>query len=238
MTRLKNGKASLPWAGGRWLSPQKIGSLTLATILCLLVGALSTLSAPMFAAIAVPSHSTPIAPIPTATSTVLPPTAPPPPLMQVSKRVYLWRDSDGDEMVSPGDELLYAFAVTNRGGERVGAVVLRDALGPNLMLLPGTIATSRGQVVAGNAAGDMEAIIEFGDLEAGESVQAQLRVVVTVLAAGQVANQAVVSYRHPISGAEWFSLSDDPTTAEPDDPTVITVRPAGVVVYLPIVGRE
>lgn len=238
MTRVKNGQNAVPGAGCWWLPPQNIGSLALMTLLCLLVATLRFRSAPMFASIAATPLDTPTAPAPEATSTPLPPTAPPPSLVQVSKRAYLWRDSDGDEMISPGDELLYAFAVTNGGGESAGALVLRDALGPEITLLPGTIITSRGQVVAGNAAGDREAIIEFGDLAAGESVQAQLRVVVAGQAAGQISNQAVVSYRNLTNDAEWFSLSDDPTTAEPDDPTRVTVRPGGIFVYLPIVGRE
>jgi uncharacterized repeat protein (TIGR01451 family) len=238
MSRQETKQGAKRWPG-RW-QPLRQKGATLAILigLGLLAVALGLPSARMVAQI----DTTPTSPTatlaPTATNTALPPTAPPPPLVQVSKRVYLWRGGDGDETISTGDELLYAFTVTNLAGETVGAVVLRDELELGVTLLPGTITTSRGHVVAGNATGDTEAVIGFGDLAAGSRAEAQLRALVTARTTGQVANQAVVSYRYPVNGAERFSVSDNPDTAELNDPTIIQVRPSGPTVYLPMIGRD
>lgn len=72
----------------------------------------------------------------------------------VEKSATLWVDADGDGAVSGGDTLRYTVVALGNGGER-----FVDELSPELALVVGSVTTTHGVVVEGNAAGDTRVVV-------------------------------------------------------------------------------
>lgn len=148
------------------------------------------------------------------------------PLLRVQKTYSLFNDLDGDGQPSPGDILKYTITVTNVGRENAGSVILSDALDPNVTLVIGSVTTTQGAVLFGNAENDRFVQVNLGTLMGrSESATVTFRVGVnTPLPGGIVAvsNRAVASS----DNAPSFP-SDDPTTPAALDPThtVVTDQP-------------
>lgn len=144
------------------------------------------------------------------------------PLLKVHKTYTIFNDLDGNGQPSPGDILKYTITVTNLGDENAGSVMLYDGLDPNVTLVIGSVTTTQGAVISGNAERDRFVQVNLDTLTGdGGSATVAFRVGVNIPLPGGVAivsNHAVVS-----SESIPSSVSDDPTTPGEDDPTVTSV---------------
>jgi uncharacterized repeat protein (TIGR01451 family) len=195
------------------------------------------LSTPSTTATALPTETSTPTVTPTPSATTIPATVPAPATLRTEKVDFLWQDVDGDDQLSPGDIMLYTIFVTNLGPGTVTDLIVRDRLDPGMALLAGTVESDRGVVVAGNAAGDGEALVEIDQLAAAETINIRLRVRVNPYnGASQLQNQAEVSFRDGALGASVQVIySDDPDTPVLGDPTVTRLSPMQSPFFLPLV---
>lgn len=148
------------------------------------------------------------------------------PSLKAQKIYSLFNDLDGDGQPSPGDILKYTITVTNAGRENAGSVILSDALDPNVTLVIGSVTTTQGAVLFGNAENDKFVQVNLGTLAGNsESATITFRVGVNAPLPGGVtaiANRALISSDNTPS-----FVSDDPTTLAVNDPTftVVTEQP-------------
>lgn len=140
--------------------------------------------------------------------------------ISVEKTVTLLADNDGSGTVTAGDTLAYRIQVNNNENFDVNGVYLIDFFEGKLSLNVGTVSTTNGYVVYGNNPYDVDYLVEvdIDSVSAGwfSVVNFEAEVVDLSLGHNIIYNQAVV----------YDSLgvphnSDDPTTSEPDDPTLI-----------------
>jgi uncharacterized repeat protein (TIGR01451 family) len=144
------------------------------------------------------------------------------PLLKVYKTFSIFNDLDGNGQPSPGDILKYTITVKNLGRENLGSVVLSDGLDSNVTLVIGSVTTTQGAVLSGNAENDRFVQVNLGTLTANsETVTVTFRVGVNAPLPGGV---AAVS-NHAVVSSESFPsfVSDDPTTPAVDDPTLTVV---------------
>lgn len=148
------------------------------------------------------------------------------PLLRAYKTYSIFTDLDEDGQPSPGDILKYTITVTNVGRENAGSVIVSDQLDPNVTLVIGSVTTTQGAVLVGNAENDRFVQVNLGTLAGNsESATITFRVGVNAPLPGgvvAVANRALVSSDNTPS-----FVSDDPTTLAVEDPTVtvVTRRP-------------
>ncbi len=144
------------------------------------------------------------------------------PFLKAQKTYSIFNDLDGDGQPSPGDILKYTITVTNVGRENAGSVILSDALDPNVTLVIGSVTTTQGAVLFGNAENDRFVQVNLGTLTGnGQSATVTFRVGVNAPLPGgvtSIANRALASS----DNAPSF-VSDDPTTLAVDDPTITVV---------------
>lgn len=144
------------------------------------------------------------------------------PLLLASKTDALYLDNNGDGAASPGDVLQYTITIANDGYAAANEMWLDDVPDTNTTLVAGSVTTSQGTVISGNAMVDSVVKVNVGKLpRLGGSVT--VRFLVTVndsLPAGvtQVANQGLLNSR------ELPTLpTDDPDTPPVGDPTITPV---------------
>jgi uncharacterized repeat protein (TIGR01451 family) len=163
--------------------------------------------------------------LPDDDETVTPVTAAP--VLEAEKRDELFIDADGNGVPSPGDTLLYEVTIVNSGNAGAAGVVFSDTPDPNTTLVVGSVQTSRGTVISGNAAGDTGVAVDVGIVPGGGSVDISFQVTInSPLPAGvtQVANYGLVS------GDDLpVEPTDDPDTLPDDDRTVTPVTAAPVL---------
>jgi uncharacterized repeat protein (TIGR01451 family) len=140
------------------------------------------------------------------------------PKIDAYKRDLLLADADHDGNFSPGDTLLYEIMVVNRGDQVATGVVFQDMPDEHTALVVGSVQASRGTVISGNQAGDLEVSIDIGTLpEIGEEVYITFQVVISKHFPADiiwVSNQGVI---FSVEGPPV--LTDDSDTPELDDPT-------------------
>lgn len=140
--------------------------------------------------------------------------------LTVGKTVELIADNDASGTVTTGDTLAYRIEVSNNESFGVNNVYLYDYLETKLSLNVGSVLTSDGTVVYGNNQNDNEWQIEvdIDFIPGGYYAVVEFEAEVVNLSPGHnvIYNEAVV---YGIPGSPYFS--DDPTTNEPDDPTLI-----------------
>ncbi|MCX8103293.1 MAG: hypothetical protein N3E42_02475 [Candidatus Bipolaricaulota bacterium] len=148
------------------------------------------------------------------------------PLLKVHKTYSIFNDLDENGLPSPGDILKYTITVRNAGRENAGSVVLSVGLDPNVTLVIGSVTTTQGAVLSGNAENDRFVQVNLGTLTStSEGVTITFRVGVNTPLPGGV---AVVSHHALVSSENAPSFpSDDPTTPAADDSTrtVVTGQP-------------
>jgi uncharacterized repeat protein (TIGR01451 family) len=128
----------------------------------------------------------------------------------------LVEDVDGDGGASPGEVVEYVLILDNAGPGTATAVTLVDEIPEWTSLVPGSVATTAGTVVA-----EDPVTVEVGDLAAGASVEVVFAVRIDdELPAGvdEISNQGTFA-----SAEVPVLLTDDPDTPEPGDPTVTEV---------------
>jgi uncharacterized repeat protein (TIGR01451 family) len=130
-------------------------------------------------------------------------------------------DHDGNGQLSPGDGLLYTVVITNSGTADALAVTFDDTPDADTTLVAGSVTTTQGTVVTGNSGGDTSVSVDLGTLASGggsATVTYEVTVNDPLVGDGTLLNQGLVS------GANIPDVpTDDPTTAEPGDPTTVQV---------------
>lgn len=165
--------------------------------------------------------------------------------LAITKTDFLFSDEDRNNLVSPGDKLLYAITLSNTGEVSAQQLQLEDTLDPNTTLIGGTLKTNKGTVRQGNTADDAQVIIDIGTFAPGEratiSLQVSLKAQVNDT---QVQNQAVVTFANGTNGVSGQTtvISDDPDTAQTLDSTITPLngnqpRPASKL-FLPLVAHK
>ncbi|MFK7958154.1 MAG: beta strand repeat-containing protein [Lysobacterales bacterium] len=140
------------------------------------------------------------------------------PVLSAIKTDALLVDADSSGSASPGDTLLYTITISNTGSQGVTATFVNDNLDPNVALVVGSVATSRGSVVQGNNPGDTNVEVDSGVIPGnGETAIVTFEVVVdNPLPAGTT----VVTNQATISSAELPPIdTDDPDTPPDGDET-------------------
>ena len=149
-----------------------------------------------------------------------------PQLGQIQKSCTLQNDADGGGKLSPDDTLRYTVDVPNNGSIPVVDAVFTDFVDPNTHLVPGSVTSSQGTVMTGNALGDNNIVVLIGTIDPGKTVHIAFDVTIdTNISQNQVTNQGFVD-----SQAGTIP-TDDPGTSAPEDPTVCQVFPKELPQY-------
>lgn len=143
------------------------------------------------------------------------------PDLDTFKRDSLLFDQDRNGRPSAGDTLVYEVVLINRGNAAATNVVFSDVPDSNTTLEVGSVKTSQGSIVTGNATGDSTVKVQVGDIPAGSLVTISFQVTIaSPLPANTttIENQGTTTAdNHPLS------LTDDPDTSSIDDPTMTVV---------------
>ena len=152
------------------------------------------------------------------------------PLLRAEKNVGLAVDADGDGRVSPGDSLSYSVRIQNAGDAPANNVVLTDPIPFATELVPGSIFISSGTLLS-----EDPLIVDLGQIDGNlTSVSIGFRVEIdNPVPAGTraISNQGVVS-----SLELPDIVTDDPSTAEPNDATVAELPAQPSIVDVPALG--
>lgn len=125
-------------------------------------------------------------------------------------------DRDGDGVATPGDEIGWSITIAATGSQAAAGVLLNDSIPEHTSLDAASLATSRGEILSLDPL-----LVSLGTLELGESAQVEFR---TEIAPNLPAAVEVVSNQALLTSEQVDRLpSDDPTTAEPLDPTRVLV---------------
>lgn len=174
---------------------------------------------------------------PTATQTALPTpsmTAPPshtptatPTLtagqLHLTKIDLLANDADANNVVSPGDTLLYVIVARNPGAVAVEQLQLIDTLDANTSLVVGSVQTDVGTVRQGNNPGDSTVAVDLVTLAPGAGATISLQAIVKAgLGVTHLQNQASATFLNPASDSsgQTVVISDDPDTEAHLDTTM------------------
>lgn len=152
------------------------------------------------------------------------------PALDSDKAVSLDADTNGSGGASPGETLNYTITVVNSGDAPATSVVVTDIPDPHGTLIVGSVTTDVGTVITGNTGGDTTVVVNVGTLATGSTVTITYQVLINnPLPAGvdELVNQAEIASRE----VPDFD-SNDPSTPDPDDPTVITVDGAPDLVII------
>ncbi|MBW3671549.1 MAG: DUF11 domain-containing protein [Acidobacteria bacterium] len=142
--------------------------------------------------------------------------------LRAFKSVRMVNDDDQDGEASGGDRLQYYVVITNNSVTDMSNVSFVDPIDPNLDLVPGSVGlgagSDKGTILEGNGQGDRRVVISYTTIASGESVEIGFDVIVNPDISERflfIPNQAEVST------AETAVLTDDPSTVQVGDPTLI-----------------
>jgi uncharacterized repeat protein (TIGR01451 family) len=125
----------------------------------------------------------------------------------------------------PGDAITYTVTVFNTGEEVAEGVEFESGAPAHTTLVVGTVSTTQGTVLAGNAAGDTGVVVALGDLDPGEEAVVTFQVAIDEELPPEV-TEIVCQGEATAQGLDPI-LTDDPDTAEVDDPTRTPVAQPG-----------
>ena len=192
----------------------------------------------------VPATTTPVP----ATDAPLSPTPPPtPPVasaqLALTKTDFLFSDADLNNLVSPGDKLLYTLSLSNPGQGAAQQLQLADTLDPNTTLVAGTVKTDQGSITQGNRPGDERVLVALDTLAPGARISVNFQVSIKAQAQEtQVQNQAIATFSNADGGptGQTVVISDDPDSPAPADATITPLNghPPRPTVFLPFVVQS
>jgi uncharacterized repeat protein (TIGR01451 family) len=144
------------------------------------------------------------------------------PILKMSKIAELAVDVNWPRGISPGDILKYTLVIENSGSGTATRCIISDTPDANTRLNAGSVEAEPGVVSKGNSPFDSAVEIDLGDLAPHQSARITYYVSINFpLNISQISNQAM------LQGNNFRALSsDDPDTASPDDPTVLSIIPA------------
>lgn len=134
----------------------------------------------------------------------------------------------------PGDAIDYTLVVTNPSAGTASGLDVATRLDPYLALLTGSVTTTAGAVTRGNSPGDVVPSVHIDSLAPGAAAAITFRA--TVAAVLPPGLQVVISQADVTGANVPATVSDDPDTAAPLDPTATPVAPADVVSSVPTLG--
>ena len=139
------------------------------------------------------------------------------PLIEADKTYSIFDDVAPFGVPSPGDTLVYTITIVNSGSRDATGVVYEDLLtDTNLLLVPGSVTTTRGTVVGTGVR------VDIGTIADGEAVTVTYR---AMIASPLPAGVSVVSNQGRVMSNELpEEPTNDPSTALDDDPTVAPVQ--------------
>jgi uncharacterized repeat protein (TIGR01451 family) len=149
-----------------------------------------------------------------------PPNAPTSLGAELSAHLAEDRDASGD--ATPGDILEYTAVLTNLGTTTAGAVVFQIQAPELATLEAGSVISSAGTILAGNAPSDVSVKVDLGDLQPGATATVTYRVAIPATLAPSI--QQIVSQGSLMSANAAAILTDDPATPAAGDPTITPVR--------------
>ncbi len=135
--------------------------------------------------------------------------------------VELLADADASGNASPGDTLRYTLRLPNGNASTLLGLTTTPALDPFTRLVAGSVTADHGTVASGNGPTDTSVSVAIASLDAGATATVTFDAVVAdPLPVGltQVSAQALTR-----GDGIPDDASDDPATAEADDPTVMKV---------------
>jgi uncharacterized repeat protein (TIGR01451 family) len=128
-------------------------------------------------------------------------------------------DTNQDSYLSAGDTLRYTLVVTNPSAQAASDLVITTQIDPHVLLITGSVTTSAGQISTGNSTGDTVPTVLLPSLAPGDSVT----ITFDVLAKDLSGLQAISSQSRISASNLEDTLSDDPETPAPNDPTLTPV---------------
>ena len=130
----------------------------------------------------------------------------------------LLADMDGDGHAGPGDVLRYVVVISNHGHKQAKNLRFTDVLGPDTLLVAGSVATSSGKVISGNASEDLDVAVDIRKLKKRESVTITFA---AMLADPMPPGTVSVANQGTVTAKDVPALpTDDPRTATLGDATV------------------
>jgi uncharacterized repeat protein (TIGR01451 family) len=144
------------------------------------------------------------------------------------------RNAAGNGLAAAGDVIAYALTVSNPGAAAVLGLAVVTPLDPHLTLDVGSVAATAGTITAGNAAGDTAPAVQLPALAAGASFTVSWTATVGALPAGLT----LLSTQSSLTAGNLPpTVSDDPDTPEPLDPTTTPVgAPPVAIQSIPTLG--
>jgi uncharacterized repeat protein (TIGR01451 family) len=150
-------------------------------------------------------------------------TTPPPattPVVVGELRDSFVKDLLGTALAIAGDDLAYTLTITNGGAAAALDLVVAVPLDPHLTLDAGSVTSTAGMIAAGNAPGDTVPVVRVASLAAGASFTVYCTATVGALPPGL----QFISTQATLTGDNFSpTVSDDPDTPEPLDPTTTPV---------------
>lgn len=148
-----------------------------------------------------------------------------------SAAVKTWElveDRDFNGVPSAGDILRFSVSLDVSGNCK-GNGSYKDLLGENLRLIPGSVFTSHGEVFVGNEQDENENQVNITDIELQHNGVRSAEIVFdTEILPPVISSQGAFSYHLGKPGGSRMKtqtlLTDDPTTQEPADPTIIPLQ--------------
>lgn len=127
-------------------------------------------------------------------------------------------DADGDGLLGAGDYVGYTAVITNLGPAAATGVHFTIAPDPNTQLIPESVTTTSGIIDTGSGPGDDHVAVTLGDLAAGASAVVTFEVrLADPLPEGL---KEISAQGHVLALNTAPTVTDDPDTPEPLDPTV------------------
>ena len=142
------------------------------------------------------------------------------PNMKFTMAAHLAKDADGNGVASPGDTIGYTSIITNVASTAATDVRFSDIPDINTRLVVGTVTTTQGSVLKGNLPGEDSVEVDLGDIPVGNNAVITFDVTINnPLWVSIITNQGLIEGTNILS-----TLSDDPGTAQLDDPTATPIR--------------
>ena len=138
----------------------------------------------------------------------------------------IWQDVNSDGMVNIGDLINYTITISNTGDSTIFNYTLNDTFVNSI----GQVLTYSGQPGLVSRSG-VSPVSDAGTLKSGEEhvYSAQFIINETAFAAPFISNSMTVIGDSNGFTSNVSDTSDDPTTVDPDDPTITTMRPNGAI---------
>jgi uncharacterized repeat protein (TIGR01451 family) len=161
-------------------------------------------------------------------------TTPPPVGVGATLRDALARDPTEGAVAHPGDVIEYTLVVGNSSAGTARDLDVATSFDTYLVFAAGSVTTTAGTILLGNRAGDPYPAVHLAALAPGESVTIGFRAMVAAVLPPTL--QAVSAQSSIHGGNAPATVSDDPDTPEPLDPTATPVAAEGTVNTIPTLG--